>query len=128
DGSISVKVSISSLQHSDITVWDDWDEDPKVKERVEMSFESLRLEKEEQPRSGVGFAGVGLGVGVGGGGVGMIGEIGGVGGVNSVVGSRFLLGSPRTGRSVSGGSTPGACGWASGARVMNGGSKCRSAA
>ena len=117
-----MKGSISSLQHSDITVWDDWDEDPKVKERVEMSFESLRLEKEEQPRGGVGLAGVGLGVGVGGGEVGMMAGIGVVGGVNSV-GSPFLLGSPRTGRSVSGGSTPGECGWVSPASVLKGGFK-----
>lgn len=39
--------------HSDTTVWDDWnagEEDPKVRERVEMSFESVRMEKSDSPK------------------------------------------------------------------------------
>ena len=45
-----------SQTSSDTTVWDDWnagDEDPRARERVEMSFESVRLEKNSPP--GVGF-------------------------------------------------------------------------
>lgn len=47
-----------SQSESESTVWDEWqDEDPSVRERVEMSFESVRLEKWEQKPGGLGIAG-----------------------------------------------------------------------
>ena len=47
-----------SHSESESTVWDEWqDEDPCVRERVEMSFESVRLEKWQPTPSGLGSAG-----------------------------------------------------------------------
>ena len=47
-----------SRSESEMTVWDEWqDEDPRVRERVEMSFESVRLEKSDPKHSVLGIAG-----------------------------------------------------------------------
>jgi len=78
-----------------------------------MSFESVRLEKEVGASRGT------IGLGVGAGGVGPVGAAStGTAGM-----SPFVLGTPPGRRSVSGGSTPGECGWVSPASVLKGGFK-----
>jgi hypothetical protein len=74
-----------------------------------MSFESVRLEKEVVGTTAL--RGVGLGVGVA-----------GAASPVPVMASPFVLGTPGS-RSVSGGSTPGECGWVSPASVLKGGFK-----
>jgi hypothetical protein len=112
--SMDGSVHTSSQSTSDITVWDDWnagDEDPRVRERVEMSFESVRLEQYEPKQvDGLGIAAASFGstplsplVGTP-----VVG-----GGRNVSAGSGFSSGSP----------TPGEMGWKSPASVLKGGFK-----